>query len=272
MGEITDLKGDIQLNKSRIQIVNMLENQVKKLRETYDGKNIKNLFDETNKLVKESISSNNVIDKLKAEEFYQEIKYSKEKTNENINSAKEKTISFLCELKENIENKEIKFENRNDFSEEYANLIISKILSNFYKHIEVMYNSTPHAKAGIKKELLDKIKIKNEYDVQRILYSIIKPIFPEARVEVSDDTVRYDIFIEEYSIVIEVKCSRGSMTERKLTEEIGSDIFHYKYKNLFFFIYDKEKIIKDIDHFNKEYNKKINEKNINTIVIQPITL
>lgn len=62
------------------------------------------------------------------------------------------------------------------------------------------------------------------------------------------------------------------MTERKLTEEIGSDIFHYKYKNLFFFIYDKEKIIKDIDHFNKEYNKKINEKNINTIVIQPITL
>lgn len=52
MGEITDLKGDIQLNKSRIQIVNMLENQVKKLRETYDGKNIKNLFDETNKLVK----------------------------------------------------------------------------------------------------------------------------------------------------------------------------------------------------------------------------
>ena len=30
MGEITDLKGDIQLNKSRIQIVNMLENQVKK--------------------------------------------------------------------------------------------------------------------------------------------------------------------------------------------------------------------------------------------------
>ena len=64
MGEITDLKGDIQLNKSRIQIVNMLENQVKQLRETYDGKNIKNLFDETNKLVKESISSNNVIDKL----------------------------------------------------------------------------------------------------------------------------------------------------------------------------------------------------------------
>lgn len=114
MGEITDLKGDIQLNKSRIQIVNMLENQVKKLRETYDGKNIKNLFDETNKLVKESISSNNVIDKLKAEEFYQEIKYSKEKTNKNINSAKEKTISFLCELKENIENKEIKLENRNN--------------------------------------------------------------------------------------------------------------------------------------------------------------
>ena len=112
--------------------------------------------------------------------------------------------------------------------------------------------------------------------MQRILYSLIKPVFPEARVEVSNDTgcstVRYDIFIENYSIIIEVKCTRESMTERSLTEEIGSDIYHYKYRNIFFFIYDKEKIIKNKIAFENTYIKSFDQKSINTIIIQPVNL
>lgn len=60
-----------------------------------------------------------------------------------------------------------------------------------------MYEAPVHGKAAITKEKLDEIKIGNEYDVQRILFSLIKPIFPEARLEVSDDngygTSRYDM-------------------------------------------------------------------------------
>ncbi|WP_158407995.1 hypothetical protein [Clostridium scatologenes] len=68
-----------------------------------------------------------------------------------------------------------------------------------------------------------------------MLYSLIKPIFPEARLEVSNDTgfstIRYDILIENLSSIIEAKCSRKSMTQKSLIEEIGSDIVHYKYNS-----------------------------------------
>ncbi|MDC3418333.1 hypothetical protein [Aquibacillus salsiterrae] len=72
-------------------------------------------------------------------------------------------------------------------TEKIAVNIINRILMNFYSHIEEMYESKVHGKAGITKEKLDEIRIGNEYDVQRILYSIIKPIIPEARLEVVDD-------------------------------------------------------------------------------------
>ncbi|MGP3610309.1 hypothetical protein [Anoxybacteroides rupiense] len=51
---------------------------------------------------------------------------------------------------------------------------------------------------------MDKTKIENEHDVQRMLYSLIRPIFPDARLEVVDDagyaSVRYDIVLDEYGI------------------------------------------------------------------------
>lgn len=171
-----------------------------------------------------------------------------------------------------------KSEINNDIPKEIAMIIIRRIMKNFYKHIKVMYQDEVHGRANILKSDLDKIKIGNEYDVQRILYSIIKPIFPLARLEVSNDigynSVRYDIYIDEYDVVIELKCTRSSMSERNITEELGSDIFHYKSNNLFFFIYDKEKIIKNVDAFTKVYTKRDDNfnKNIETIVIQPIVL
>jgi hypothetical protein len=69
-----------------------------------------------------------------------------------------------------------------------------------------MYQEKVHGNGTIKKEDLDAIQIGNEYDMQRILYSLIRPIFPTAKVEVSDDAgynaIRYDIKIDEYNIVI----------------------------------------------------------------------
>lgn len=62
------------------------------------------------------------------------------------------------------------------------------------------------------------------------------------------------------------------MTERSLTEEIGSDAYHYQYNHIFFFIYDKEKIIKNKVAFENTYNKSFNEKNISTIIVQPVNL
>lgn len=156
--------------------------------------------------------------------------------------------------------------------------IIRRLLNNFYKHIETMYQAEVHGNSKFRKEDLDKIKIGNEYDVQRVLYSLIKPIFPTARLEKADDggyrSVRYDIVLDDYNIVIEVKCTRDSMSERNLTEELGSDSFHYKADHLFLFIYDKVKLIKNPDAFSQSFIRNIHDfdKTVETIIIQGIVL
>lgn len=157
-------------------------------------------------------------------------------------------------------------------------VIIQRIMRNFYKHIEEMYQKPVHGGGTIRQEDLAKISLGNEYDVQRMLFSLIRPIFPEARVEISDDggykSVRYDIYLREYETVIEVKCSRPKMSERELTEQLGSDAFHYKEKHIYFFIYDKDKIVNNVDAFCKAYHKSldIDIKQIETIIMQPVVM
>lgn len=97
-----------------------------------------------------------------------------------------------------------------------------------------------------------------------------KPIFPMSRLEVpsvvANNSVKYNICMDEYDVVIEVKCSRNSMTEGTLEEEIGSDIHHYQTKD----VYDKDKIIKNVDAFIKSYTKNYNNfnKNVDGILIE----
>ncbi len=183
-------------------------------------------------------------------------------------------ISFIQQI--NLEGESYKA--NNSLNKTSAIIVIRRILQNFYKHIQVMYQEEVHGNGTIKKNDLDAIQIGNEYDVQRILYSLIRPIFPTARTEVSDDAgykaIRYDVKIDEYNIVIEVKCTRKSMTERNLTEELGSDAFHYNADYVFFFIYDKENIIKNVDAFIKKYKREKNEfgTKIEAIVNQSISI
>lgn len=262
---------DVHLKVDKETCIKIVNNQINKLNKLDDISAIKNEFNNITKNISSIVSSRDIVGKLESKSMYQENEYSVEKTRESILKARERVIDylkdFLCCIEDDYD------DYSDEFSRSTAILIIKKILNNFYMHIESMYECEVHKKAGITKENLDKIKIVNEYDVQRILYSIIKPIFPEARLEVQNDTgfgaVRYDIIIEKFSIIVEVKCSRKSMTERTLTEEIGSDIVHYKGENIFFFIYDKEKIIKNVTAFTNTYTSKFDSKNINAIVIQP---
>lgn len=158
-----------------------------------------------------------------------------------------------------------------------AILIIRRILCNLNKHIQAMYQDKVHGKGTLKQEDLEKIKIGNEYDVQRILYALLRSIFPEIRLERVDDamykSVRADLFLDEFNIIIEVKCSRESMDEKDLAEQLGSDAFHYRGDYLFLFIFDQKKIIKNIDAFEKAYkrDKGTFGKDVETIVAQPIT-
>jgi len=62
------------------------------------------------------------------------------------------------------------------------------------------------------------------------------------------------------------------MTERNLTEELGADSFHYKADHLFLFIFDKVKLIKNPDAFEKAFNRKKHDfgKELETVIIQEI--
>ena len=123
---------------------------------------------------------------------------------------------------------------------------------------------------------MKKIQIENEYDLQHLLYAVIKPLYPDARREVSDDsgvgTVRSDIIILSLNTIIEAKCTRTSTNLKKLTEEIEADIVHYKADYIFFYIYDKEKIIKDRHAFETNFNRSFDGKEVRIIILQPVNM
>lgn len=182
--------------------------------------------------------------------------YSDRETKENMEAAKQRVISYI----ENILCDNEKEEQ------------VLEILNNFYLFLENLIEREPHKRGGIQQEQLHVLKIKNEYDVQHLLYACIKLLYPMARAEISEDTgygtVRTDIFLDT-NHVIEVKCTRKNMSLKKLTEEIEADMIHYNAENIYFFLYDKEKIIENPMVFKKCYEEKIKEKKVYIIIHQP---
>lgn len=205
-------------------------------------------------------------------------KFSDIENAKSIEITMNRAKSYLQEVKRNVESGkyEISKSGIDYIDKSMALFIIKRILRNFHKHIEAMYQDDVHRNGKISKKDLDRIRIGNEYDVQRILYALIRPIFPTARLEVPDDvgyqSVRYDIVIKEYDIIIEVKCTRENMTQRKLTEELGADSFHYNADHLFLFIFDRVRLIKNPDAFEGSFNrqKRDDGRDIETIVIQEV--
>lgn len=107
---------------------------------------------------------------------------------------------------------------------------------------------------------------------EALLYAYLKPLFPQIRDEVSEDagykTVRPDFIIDEYHM-IEVKCTRKNMTEKQLLEQIEADITHYDYKNIYFYIYDKDHIIDNASAFKKYLQKQYGNKMVYVSIEQP---
>lgn len=193
---------------------------------------------------------------LEKRSYYLANEYSQKDTRERMKEAKQRVMSFVDRWMDPDDDKGI----------------LLKVMENFYLFLENFLEREPHKKGGIQKEQLDTLRIKNEYDIQHFLYAYVKPIFPAARAEVTEDTgdhaVRADIAIDD-NCVIEVKCTRKSMTLKKLTEEIEADMVHYSSENIYFFIYDKEKIIENPFTFKASNEGKVKDKQIYIIIHQP---
>ncbi len=188
--------------------------------------------------------------------YYPQNEYSDKETKENMEAAKYRVISYIEDMLR---------DNRKDGQ-------ILEILNNFYMFLENLIERKPHRSGGIRQEHLDALKIKNEYDVQHLLYACIKLFYPMARAEVNEDTgygtVRTDIFLDA-DHVIEIKCTRKNMKLKKLIEEIEADMVHYHAGNIYFFLYDKEKIIENPMVFKKCYEEKMKDKKIHIVIHQP---
>ncbi|WP_300347748.1 hypothetical protein [Clostridium sp.] len=268
---------DLKLKVSIKDFLGFLEEKIKELYMVDNVESIDKLLKEITSNMKEYVYSINLISDLRKNTDYIKSDFSKLKNEENIRKARDRTLLFLEDLKMYFREERYNLiDYKTKLDEETSILILKRILNNFYSHIKSMYIDKVHGRGTIKQENLEKIKIGNEYDVQRILYSLIKPIFPDARTEVVDDesvtSVRYDIEIESCNTVIEVKCTRPSLSERNLNEELGADSFHYSRKNIMFFIYDKENIISNIEEYKKVYNNKFNNKLLDIVIIQPVNL
>lgn len=151
---------------------------------------------------------------------------------------------------------------------------LETIIKNFGAFMQNMFCVIPENKATLPKEVLKNIVINNEYDVQHIMYAVVKALYPSARREVNQDigygTDRYDIVIEDIDTVIEIKCTRKDHSENKLFRELGEDAFFYKCSRLIIYVYDKQHIIHDIDNFIRALgrNKETAGKEVRVYVEQ----
>ena len=193
---------------------------------------------------------------LEQRAYYPINEYSDKETRNNLDAAAKRVIEYLEEI----------------MTGSPADDQLLTVLDNYYLFLESLLERPPHKRGSIQKEQLSALKIQNEYDVQHLLYAYLKPLYPLARAEVSEDTgygtVRTDIFLNSEH-VIEVKCTRNSMKLKKLTEEIEADMVHYSAEHIYFFIYDKEKIIENPQLFRNTYESKVKGKQIHIVIHQP---
>lgn len=233
-----------------------LQNIMKYINEVQSDSEFGGAINRLKRYLKDTEMDSKYIFELEQQAFYMKNDYSDKDNADKRNEAKKKVINYIEKIMSNGAN--------------YDNL--ADILDNFYFFIESFLERAPDKRGGIKKEQLNGIKIENEYDVQFLLYAYLKPIYPIARTEVSDDTgyntVRVDIELDPNN-VIEVKCTRDTMQRKKLVEEIEADMIHYNYENIYFFIYDKSKIIDNPSKFKSTYERKVNDKTIHIIIHQP---
>lgn len=96
------------------------------------------------------------------------------------------------------------------------------------------------------------LHIEDEYDLQRIVGGILFSMFDDVRAEdpteqFAGGSSRIDFILKRENIAIEVKCTRPSMTVRKLREELLSDLSSYPHhsstEGVFILVYDKEYIV-----------------------------
>lgn len=119
----------------------------------------------------------------------------------------------------------------------------------------------------------ESITIKDEYDVQDLLNSLLLLHFEDVRPEewapsYAGGSKRMDFLLKDSEIAIEVKMTRKGLKDKELGEQLIIDIANYKQhpncKKLFCFVYDPECLVrnprgleKDLETLDKDLPVKV---------------
>lgn len=196
--------------------------------------------------------------------IYPQILERLKKDVENVNDAKGLVIKNILDMNVELIESEIylefisKAENINDLiimEDLYKKMIISDI--QFHDEPkDIIINILKEFSNSIKRITLkrrkdhDKFIIKDEYDVQDLLYVILKSMFPkmlqeENTPQVGGKTERTDFMFKEFGIILEIKMIKESdKDEKEFIKQIKVDIESYYRENpkyIIFFIYDPQK-------------------------------
>ncbi len=236
--------------------ITSIPNAVMRLKNIKDGPEFSAFLTDLRNFFKTLETAPQCLMELEQRAYYVVNEYSDKETMRNLDAARNRVIAYLEQT----------------MTASPADDRLLTILDNYYLFLEALLERPPHRRGGIQNEQLSGLKIQNEYDVQHLLYAYLKPLYPLARAEASEDTgygtVRADILLDSEH-VIEVKCTRCSMPQKKLIEEIEADMVHYHAEHLYFFIYDKEKIIQNPQLFRNIYENKVKGKQIHIVIHQP---
>lgn len=115
------------------------------------------------------------------------------------------------------------------------------------------------------RETLD---VKDEYDVQDLLHSLLRIYFEDIRTEewnpsYAGSSTRSDFLLKKEKIVIEVKKTRSSLKSKELGQQLIIDIAKYKThpdcKTLYCFVYDPEGYINNPKGIENDLNNDSEE-------------
>lgn len=121
------------------------------------------------------------------------------------------------------------------------------------------------------------LSVNDEYDVQDLLHALLRLHFEDIRPEetvpsFAGASSRTDFLLKNEQIVIEVKKTRQSMTNKKLGDELIQDIARYKKhpdcKKLICFVYDPEGLLGNPNGIMNDLNSQ--NDGFAEIIIRPI--
>lgn len=224
-----------------------------------NNKNINMEEDLIEKYQKSTLENKYLIYKI-----YPQILERLKKDVENVNDAKGLVIKNILDMNVELIESEIylefisKAENINDLiimEDLYKKMIISDIQFHDQPK-DIIINILKEFSNSIKRITLKRRKdhdifiIKDEYDVQDLLYVILKSMFPkmlqeENTPQVGGKTERTDFMFKEFGIILEIKMIKESdKDEKEFVKQIKVDIESYYRENpkyIIFFIYDPQK-------------------------------